>query len=777
MPWGSPDAEKTRKPVVNHDKLSHVTGIPNHPQTTLLASNSIDSAVIGQLGGPVAEDLVATPDVKLTDAIKLKAQQLDNDPIKIYNWVRNNIEYIPTYGSIQGAHRTLQHGKGNAFDTSSLLISLLRAADIPARYAYGTVDIPSDKAMNWVGGVNKAEAAQQLFGQGGIPNTGIIRNGAISEIRIEHIWVEAWIDYFPSRGAKHRVGDQWIPMDPSFKQYDYLEPTLDLTNLSFEGRDVVENFLSLPITDNSVSSLDVDNALDNYAAVFEDYRDEFYPTDELQDMFGRKKQIVQDFQQFPASLPYVIVERTNSFSIIPSDLRHKLKYELNGNDGSQIIVFEKSLPEIGDATLSVSFKPETSEDAEVLKSFFPDSESPNLSDFPDDLPGYLIKVKASFNESGISSISNGSFSIGEEIKHSVSLFDPTRGWQSRSVTGVAGEHRAIGIDLQGKTDADVEAIQAEIELYKDAIDRGEVVNGFDITEHLTQLNIALYFALNDVMNQFQSNQFNVVEYRMPSFGFFHTSLSPSYYFGVPQAVSFPGVTMDVPFLQSISYSKSNLKNEWLDYKRTQGPRASLLESWVPEQIFGIEEESNKGVSTTQLLDIAMSEGQNIYVITQSNISDLDKVTLNPKTREDLINLINNGKEITVHESPISKKNWTGTGYIAFDPLNGSGAYIITGGANGGFLGLDKAAWLSLGSEILNNLPWGVGFVKQLIEAALGFDLLTGEAIDSSVATENALYSLLGPLAKVVKGAIKAAKTGNKSRVDPNRYGPAGEKAV
>ena len=46
---------------------------------------------------------------------------LEEDPVKIYNWVRNTIEFIPSYGSIQGADYTLQHGKGNAFDTASLL--------------------------------------------------------------------------------------------------------------------------------------------------------------------------------------------------------------------------------------------------------------------------------------------------------------------------------------------------------------------------------------------------------------------------------------------------------------------------------------------------------------------------------------------------------------------------------------------------------------------------------------------------------------------------------
>ena len=135
-----------------------------------------------------------------TGAIRdLAKNQLNDDPVAIYNWVRNNIEYIPSYGSIQGADYTLQHRKGNAFDTASLLIALFRASNIPARYAYGTVQVPVDKVMNWVGGVDVPEAAQQLLGQGGIPNVALINGGRITHIEMEHVWVEAWVDYFPSR--------------------------------------------------------------------------------------------------------------------------------------------------------------------------------------------------------------------------------------------------------------------------------------------------------------------------------------------------------------------------------------------------------------------------------------------------------------------------------------------------------------------------------------------------------------------------------------------------
>jgi hypothetical protein len=43
-----------------------------------------------------------------------------------------------------------------------------------------------------------------------------------------------------------------------------------------------------------------------------------------------------------------------------------------------------------------------------------------------------------------------------------------------------------------------------------------------------------------------------------------------------------------------------------------------------------------------------------------------------------------GKEVTIHEAPISAHGFTGSGYFAIDPQTGAGAYIIEGGARGAY---------------------------------------------------------------------------------------------
>ncbi len=88
-----------------------------------------------------------------------------------------------------------------------------------------------DKFKNWAGGFTDTNAAIQFSADGGIPVTAITSGGTISKVRMEHLWVEAAIDYLPSRGAKNKNADSWVALDASYKQYDYLKG-LDAVQIS-----------------------------------------------------------------------------------------------------------------------------------------------------------------------------------------------------------------------------------------------------------------------------------------------------------------------------------------------------------------------------------------------------------------------------------------------------------------------------------------------------------------------------------------------------------------
>lgn len=165
------------------------------------------------------EDLAATPDVQLDDEIRTLARTLDYDPRKILAYVSHEIQFEPNWGATKGALGALWSKAGTSIDQSSLLIALLRASNIPARYVRGTVHIKSELARNWIG-VKTNIAALKILAKGRYP-TATYSPGEDSFL-FSHVWVSACVPYGNYRGSRRDESqNRWVPLDPSFKQYDY----------------------------------------------------------------------------------------------------------------------------------------------------------------------------------------------------------------------------------------------------------------------------------------------------------------------------------------------------------------------------------------------------------------------------------------------------------------------------------------------------------------------------------------------------------------------------
>src|SRR5207248_3207584 len=85
----------------------------------------------------------------ITPEIQALARGLENDPVRIFYYVNNYIDYVLYFGSKKGAQLTLLEKSGNDFDQSALLVALLRAAGCSnVGYQFGWVGIPYDKDPN-----------------------------------------------------------------------------------------------------------------------------------------------------------------------------------------------------------------------------------------------------------------------------------------------------------------------------------------------------------------------------------------------------------------------------------------------------------------------------------------------------------------------------------------------------------------------------------------------------------------------------------------------------
>lgn len=177
----------------------------------------------------------------------------------------------------------------------------------------------------------------------------------------------------------------------------------------------------------------------------------------------------------------------------------------------------------------------------------------------------------------------------------------------------------------------------------------------------------------------------ILEYRRPSFGSFTVKLRPHIVFGIPRAVSFSGLELDIPRLDSIVVSKANDCTAQVAYALQSGLRQSAFEAVIPEQLFIGPQDPGTAVSAVKALALANSQGQRLYSITADNVgSVLPQLTVDADVAADIEQAVATGKQVVISQAAVTVGRWTGVGYILLDPETGAGAYLISGGANGGF---------------------------------------------------------------------------------------------
>ena len=201
---------------------------------------------------PTQDDLDPTIDVQFTQDITDLANSLDNSPLKMYEYVKNNFEFETYLGSRKGSQETLNHRSGNDYDLSSLLIALFRVSNIPARYVTGIVEMTPDMAKNWLG-VEDAATAGSILTTAGMEGVVVDYGGGNVVIQCRRVWVEAYIPYTNYRGiGNDDTGKTWVPMEPAFKQYDY-QAGIDIPDeMGFDAKSFVDSYSSTFHTESPV---------------------------------------------------------------------------------------------------------------------------------------------------------------------------------------------------------------------------------------------------------------------------------------------------------------------------------------------------------------------------------------------------------------------------------------------------------------------------------------------------------------------------------------------
>lgn len=704
LPWGTGKDQQRKaasKPTLPAQSAREFER--RFPRSVQVASNGTLSGIT--LPNPIldtaptAADLAATDDVQLTPAITALAASLQNNPVAIYEYVRNNVKYQVGYGSLQGAAQTLQAQVGNDIDSASLLIALYRAAGIPARYAYGTIQVPVARLQSWLG-VDNPAAAQSLLTQAGIPNLAITQGGQTSAVQVEHVWVQAYVDISPSGGARNLKPSAWVPVDPSFKQTQTQAglPLASAVNLNQAG---LFDSATVGATCNANFGQSLNQA--NVQAGFSAYQTQLNQLLAQQGanltvggVLGSTQIAPENYSILLGSLPYQTIALGATFDAIPANLQGALHLQLYADatakaQGSAAIAYSASYADLAGKRLTFSFVPATATDAAVLAAYMPKAHSDGspiqASEFPASIPGYLIQVSVQLQLDGQIVAAGGNFTLGSELVGVIGHYDPAgSGWNDNSFAPHAGDYQAIVSDTQGINGAQLAAVQSRLAAVQTQLSSapGAVTADQVSGDLLNQTGLA-YFATVDANAAVFQRATGNVERRLPSYGRAVAQSVPHMVFGIVDSVSFPGVTLEIDQLKSAVASQSSGLNA-VAYTRQSNQRNAAYAHLVLEQHYSSAANPTPAVSAVRLLALAAPQSnpaQPVYAVTSANLAQVQPaISLTAAESADLQNAVAAGYRVLVAQHAATVGNWNGQGMAIEDPASGAGAYRISGGQSG-----------------------------------------------------------------------------------------------
>jgi transglutaminase-like putative cysteine protease len=627
---------------------------------------------------PSSEDLASTLDAPIDAELRHQAATLGNDPRRIYEWVRNNIEFTPTWGSTQGALLCWKTRSCNAFDTASLLVALLRAAEVPARWQWGTIEVDADDFRSWMGGFGDVDAAAALAASSGNPSVVRVADeqGNVRAVRLRHVWVSAWIDYFPSGGARHRQGDTWLALDAAFKLVRIEDPTIDTADAPSFDRDA---YLG------SGSEL---SPLEWYQEALTTWLAPNHPDATIEDLLTRRTIVATQAEVLPAAPAWRLVDCEPAQAELPDSLRAALQVEVrDAATGGALLSWQGWMPEQLDARLTLSYRPATTGDTEAATLF----------DGIYYTPPYLLDVVPVLRAGGIEVAAGASVGMAREVEIRISLHRPEAVAQVVANRSSAGTYTAI-IAAPHRVDADRTVAPGEAlrradkrfgTLNIDNSDRDPWIGG-----GLHVLGTG-YFQYLDSGAAFLESLYRARSVKTAHLALVHIEPRSERVADVPTSLTLPGVVIDADLLERVTLALDRAPAPIVEAERLRGLESSFHEHAIFEP--GGRYDGAPAVSTVRALQAAVAEGQQLRLLDAANLqSEEADLEVGPVVLADIRRAVAAGRRVLVSPATVSLGDWTGVGYIEEDPVDGSAAYRITGGASGGYAPFDGPIGLAGG---------------------------------------------------------------------------------
>lgn len=645
---------------------------------------------------PNAQDLELTPETAVTSEMAALASDLDHDPARLYAWVRNTVDLVPTYGLVQGAGETLASGRGNPVDQAALLIGLLRTSGVPARFVHGTVEIPATKLAAWLGTAD-AGAAVELLSRNGVATQVQNSGGEIGSVRLTHTWVRAWVRYGPHRGLKAGAGDRWADLDPSYKAVTVRTQKDVATEIGVDPVNFLRQIKSQSTIDDAeswVTQLPEDfivHSIDLWGGDVERYAAANGLTTE--NLYGSRSVVAEDLKILPLSLPYSVVSELGSGPSPASGLETAVELRLTDSLGAALLAHATTFHALAGHRVTLRFSPESQADQDVLEAFRDEPE----------FPVYLVSVVPSLLLDGVEVVTGSPVGMGETLDLEMTLDGPLFENERSHSPVVAGAYAALSFDLQGITRRNLyqhlgPLRQAAEDLAAGSTSEVDAVLG----EALHTIGLSYWHQL-DGLNELAGGGLGVVVSRQPS------QLVAAYepvvtkLLGVPFEATGSRTTLAVGGDRITALSTTSSADTERQLHLVSTLTGSVLQHSILEQTLGGE-----GISTIRLLQAASRAGTPVYTFDGGNVGEAETAlgALDPALTATIRNTVLAGYQVTVAAEPATYGGFQGVGWSAFDPVTGNANVYIDRSQAAGMRLSDALAPadLMLGAEPTAYLP-------------------------------------------------------------------------
>lgn len=653
-------------------------------------------------------------------------------------------EFQPYEGALIGPRGVQEANYGNAVDQAWALVDAWADAGLDARLVQGRAGGQTDAFLDWVGMEDPAYA---------LAMGGFDADWFGDTYEIDHTWTEL-----------HVMPGVHLEVDPSYALYDRSDPA-DMPELAgFTEDDLYGAMIdgaTLDYATRSVTGINIGEMEKRYTA----YRDEGFANFNATHPDGMSggdlvevatRRAIDDGEDL-ARTPQVRLES------VPAEQRWQVRVRTSdaGAPADSHIDFVADTSDLYGRSLTLESHPDTEAMLDQIVAagglYGMDRTSVTYTTFlkvDDEIQDVIGGVATTQTDgSKVWTLPEDpadravTYHPGDLVGTQVSLVEPDG--RERAVHDspfrVGGTY-AIVVDLAGSP---AELLDRRLADYNDTLhlwaEAPESVNvsQSQLVGELYHIQGLQYFQSLHFMEDIMAPRYDVRRVPVGSIAVTGTTMLPVIDGGVQTVAPAPPY-FDIRNVDD-TYAQNGDTALLVDYRMASGVVASTLEDRTFTQMYDLP-----AVSTTKAFAVAAAEGIPLHSLGPGETEAWTELSLPTPVMQSIANAVNRGWQVITPQTEVGYYNWSGVGWLEYDPDTGSAGWLIYGGTDpitgslleepiirhGGagaqYGPADSTAWWDSGYAHLtaSGLDWtsqGVGLFSDVTEKSLKWSHLNNAA--------------------------------------------------